>query len=717
MLKIADNKFLIGKEVYPPLSVELSYFRVSKRFWSICFERIKRSGIRIVSTYVPWNLHENPQGQFDFGGHLDPRRDLIVFLELAREFGFKVILKPGPWIGSEWQNGGYPDYLASQPELLARDPNGNYVPAKNTGGVKGGYVPTYLHPLFLSHLKRYYVALAEVVKHYIYPRGPVFLVEIDGRPSFGGHMGPFDLDYNQFVVANLYPEFLQQRFEEPKKAALAYAERAKQFSDVRPPAAFHPATPRQLAKIFDWMRFKEWMMARYVSSLREILINSEMPALYYFTHFSKEGELPLADFPWPEDLSFFSGYYLDGSYDYYGAKYDLKSFADTKPFPYLSSLATGLPAALPEEASKYLPYDARQVKFSLCLALASGLKGFNLGSFVERDHWYGSPLTRDGTVTAGYEVVRKFAAATERAGLDTLESAAEVAFLVDRPYYWYRDLRAQEPYGYIAPLLNTYAGLVRDLSFLKIDFGVADYASPASLKKFKYFIVPTAEIMSRSAQESLVEMLKQGKTLILFGALPAWDETGRPCALLAGQLKVKTSALQEVGTVKGLGLEFPTSIYGHIRKANLKKIVHDDRRRPVGAAGAVKKGEAWFFSFDLSSQLNHERLAFLEKLFLEVGVSRRLYSSDPHLDMAFLKNQKAALLALLYPHSGTNHSGRPREIIIRVDTAACGIRGERLRLSDLLGEAELKVSSKELRTGLSLKIAPNDSFLFLIEKK
>ena len=717
MLKITENKFLIGKEIYPPLSVELSYFRVSKRFWSICFERIKRSGIRIVSSFVPWNLHETQEGQFDFSGHLDPRRDLIVFLELAREFGFKVILKPGPWIGSEWTNGGYPEYLASMPELLARDPNGNYVPAKNTGGVKGGYVPTYLHPLFQSHLKRYYVALAEVVKHYIYPRGPVFLVEIDSRPSFGGHLGPFDLDYNQYVAASLYPEFLQQRYEEPKKAVAAYGKGAKQFADIRPPVAFHPASSKQLAKVFDWMRFKDWMMARYVSSLREILVNSEMPALYYFTHFSKDGAMPLADFPWPEDMSFFSGYHLDGSYDFYSAKHDLKAYANTKPFPYLSTLATGLPAAVPEEAAKYLPYDARSVKFSLCLALACGIKGFNLGSFVERDHWYGSPLTRDGTVTAGYEVIRKFAALSERVGLDTLESPAEVAFLVDRPLYWYRELRAEEPYGYILQLLTTYFGLVRDLSFLKFEFGVADFSSPASLKKFGCFIVPSAEIMSRAAQERLVELLKQGKKLILFGAVPTLDETGRSCPLLANFIKIKTSVEQEVGTVKGLGLEFPVSLFGHIRKANFKKVAYDGRRRPVGAAGKVKKGGVWFFSFDLSSQLNHERLSFLENLLTEAGIKRRLYASDPHLDMAISKNQKSTLLYLFYPLSGSNHAGLPRKVIIQVDTAACGIRGERLRLVDLLGDMDIKVSSRDLRQGLPLKIAPNDSFLLLIEKK
>jgi hypothetical protein len=52
-----------------------------------------------------------------------------------------------------------------------------------------------------------------------------------------------------------------------------------------------------------------------------------------------------------------------------------------------------------------------------------------------------------------------------------------------------------------------------------------------------------------------------------------------------------------------------------------------------------------------------------------------------------------------------------------VDTAAAGIRGEKLRLIDLLGDVDLKISSKDLRQGLPLKIAPNDSFVFLIEKK
>src|SRR3990172_3749988 len=96
MLGIIENKFIIGRDEFFPFSAEMHYFRVEKRYWSICFERIKRAGFRIISTYIPWNLHEVHPGDFDFRGISSPDKDLLVFLELCREFGFKVILKPGP---------------------------------------------------------------------------------------------------------------------------------------------------------------------------------------------------------------------------------------------------------------------------------------------------------------------------------------------------------------------------------------------------------------------------------------------------------------------------------------------------------------------------------------------------------------------------------------------------------------------------------------------
>lgn len=110
MLSLLKNTVLIGKEEYRLNCAEIHYFRVSKKYWSVCFERIKKAGFRIISTAVPWGLHEISMGEFDFTGETDGRTDLVVFLELAREFGFKVMLKIGPYIG---RNGKMADIPAS----------------------------------------------------------------------------------------------------------------------------------------------------------------------------------------------------------------------------------------------------------------------------------------------------------------------------------------------------------------------------------------------------------------------------------------------------------------------------------------------------------------------------------------------------------------------------------------------------------------------------
>ena len=137
MLKVANNKLVIGKEEYQPFSAEMHYFRVNKRHWSICFERIRKAGFRIISTCVPWNLHESALGEYDFFGTTDHTKDLVVFLELAREFGFKVVLHPGPFVDSDWKNGGYPDFLYNYPEIFVKGPSGETFHLSNQRQIAG----------------------------------------------------------------------------------------------------------------------------------------------------------------------------------------------------------------------------------------------------------------------------------------------------------------------------------------------------------------------------------------------------------------------------------------------------------------------------------------------------------------------------------------------------------------------------------------------------
>uniref|UniRef100_A0A8C7EF87 Beta-galactosidase-1-like protein 2 n=1 Tax=Nothoprocta perdicaria TaxID=30464 RepID=A0A8C7EF87_NOTPE len=68
------------------------------------------------SGYVPWNLHEPARGKFDFSRNLD----LEAFLSLAAKIGLWVILRPGPYICSEWDLGGLPSWLLQDPEMQLR---------------------------------------------------------------------------------------------------------------------------------------------------------------------------------------------------------------------------------------------------------------------------------------------------------------------------------------------------------------------------------------------------------------------------------------------------------------------------------------------------------------------------------------------------------------------------------------------------------------------
>ncbi|HMD03201.1 MAG TPA: amino acid permease, partial [Candidatus Baltobacteraceae bacterium] len=84
------------------------YERLPRDRWRPSMEALRGLGINTLDLYVPWNWHELSDGDFDFSGRTSPRRDLREVIRLAREFDFKIILRPGPVIRNEWRNGGYP---------------------------------------------------------------------------------------------------------------------------------------------------------------------------------------------------------------------------------------------------------------------------------------------------------------------------------------------------------------------------------------------------------------------------------------------------------------------------------------------------------------------------------------------------------------------------------------------------------------------------------
>ncbi|XP_072342786.1 beta-galactosidase-1-like protein 2 isoform X1 [Scyliorhinus torazame] len=107
--QLEGNKFLI-------LGGSMHYFRIPRAYWTDRMLKMKALGLNTLTTYVPWNLHEPQKGIFHFKDNLD----LEAYLRLANDLDLWVILRPGPYICSEWDLGGLPSWLLRDENMKLR---------------------------------------------------------------------------------------------------------------------------------------------------------------------------------------------------------------------------------------------------------------------------------------------------------------------------------------------------------------------------------------------------------------------------------------------------------------------------------------------------------------------------------------------------------------------------------------------------------------------
>lgn len=108
----------------------LHYFRVPKAYWRDRLRKLRAAGFNTVETYVPWNLHEHQSGQYDFGdGGSDMQEFLNVteFLKMAQDEDLLAIVRPGPYICTEWEFGGFPSWLLREKNITFRTSDPTYM--------------------------------------------------------------------------------------------------------------------------------------------------------------------------------------------------------------------------------------------------------------------------------------------------------------------------------------------------------------------------------------------------------------------------------------------------------------------------------------------------------------------------------------------------------------------------------------------------------------
>jgi beta-galactosidase len=122
---VEKNHFVLNGKPFQVLSGEMHYPRIPREYWHDRLLKARAMGLNTVCTYLFWNLHEPKPGEFVFDGNLD----VAAFIREAQKVGLYVIIRPGPYVCSEWDFGGLPSWLLKEPDIKVRCMDPHYMAA------------------------------------------------------------------------------------------------------------------------------------------------------------------------------------------------------------------------------------------------------------------------------------------------------------------------------------------------------------------------------------------------------------------------------------------------------------------------------------------------------------------------------------------------------------------------------------------------------------
>ena len=166
-VEVTREGIQIDGRLFTLLAGQLHYFRYPRAEWRDLLLKARAAGINTIDTVIPWNLHEPRPGSFNFADEAD----IAGYADLCAELGLYLIVRPGPYICAEWENGGFPAWLTSMPGVSLRVDN----------------------PVYLEHLRRWFdTLLPPLAERQITHGGPIILCQIENEHWASGRYGHDD---------------------------------------------------------------------------------------------------------------------------------------------------------------------------------------------------------------------------------------------------------------------------------------------------------------------------------------------------------------------------------------------------------------------------------------------------------------------------------------------------------------------------------------------
>ncbi len=561
-----DNIFYIkGQECFL-FGGEVHYFRLPKSEWEDRILKVKAAGGNLISTYIPWIIHEDIEGDIDVTGKRRPENDLGYFLKIIKKNNMYCMIRPGPYIMSEIVNEGLPGWIYDKfDDIVALDKYGNKHPSRCV------YL---LHKGFLELVDRWYKALGSVIRPYMIENGgPVVIAQLDneiGMMHWCSGMADYSLqnikDFNVYLHEK-YGSALQDEYK-----GVDFGEGFYDFA-CNPPASLANKVRVDLS-----LYMREYFK-RYFAALKEKFNKymGQVPVVVNVHGFDSVdiikrgmrypiGVSQLSRVCDIEDTVMAGDYYIGNIF------YD--NFQDimlANAFTYAVQ-REGQPLFSAEFQGGFQVDTPRMqpttYDLTTRLCVANGMNSLNYYMFaggtnvkgtglLGMRHSWQAPVDTDGSLKPHYKVIAHLADIINAAGKSLLHTRQEsVVHLGIIPEYFmteYKDENSKdicdELVMYRENLL--YEGMGKGMSIMNIVYEGYNLTKDKriDISKVPKLAVFSTRYMDKEIQQKLINYVKDGGKLLIFPTLPVMDLQGRPCTILLKELNCKAE-VKEGGFAK-----------------------------------------------------------------------------------------------------------------------------------------------------------------------
>jgi hypothetical protein len=488
-VRIADKRVWVDDLAVPLLSGEIHYWRIDPGNWQAVLRRARELGLGVIATYVCWDFHEIEPGRYDFHGETDPRRHLLRFLDLLTEEDFWIILRPGPYIYSEWRNNGVPDDVARVHRL---------------------------DPAFQQRAAPYMQAVVEATRPYLATKGGrIFLWQADNEidPWAGWYTEQLGLGRQ----SGPFHEFLRERYGNVQALNAAWGTSYTSVEDARAVCEMFPARPDWMRRYLDFVRFQHWYVNRVAAWAVQTFHNYGVDVPIYLNAYSGVSIQSWADLEAIADLA---GPDIYPSRELSLRPEEHRKFLEAvratrtySSLPYIAEFEAGIWHDWLEDVGSLPPNHYRMICLS---ALLAGVAGWNWYMLVNRDNWYQCSINEWGRTRPDlFEAFKQITDLYSQIDPTTLVKQTHLAVTYDP-----LQRGTQRPGQDVLRALYE-----ADLDYEFYDVNRSGCEQPI-------LIYAGGDWLSAGGQQNLKSYVESGGHLVCLGTYPALDENLRPLNLL-----------------------------------------------------------------------------------------------------------------------------------------------------------------------------------------